>query len=150
MANKRIVTSSPLIVDTGVPVTVNGMPAIVLRREANTIHELKLGRLALRPRQAGFATQDKCLLYRAENGEYNYYYEPIPVMDEWDFESIWVNPPDPNRPDPSLPRVVVVKLKWNLVDPKKPNVPEPFDFPTPEDAETIEDTWNLFSTLPIG
>jgi len=143
MANKRIATSSPLIVDTGVPVNVNGMPAIVLRREANTIHELKLGRLALRPRQAGFATQEKCLLYRSESGEYNYYYEPIPVMDEWDFESIWLNPPDPNRPDPSVPRVVIVKLKWNLVDPKKPNMLLPLDFPTPDDAELLEDVWNL-------
>jgi hypothetical protein len=83
MANKPIrFNNDVLVVDTGVPINVNGSPAIVLRREAKTIQELKTGRLALRPRQAGFARQERCLLYRDEEANYHYLYNSDALKDQ--------------------------------------------------------------------
>jgi len=171
MANKPLTPKSKnnnniLLVDRGGPVvshkvpiqtlgapahvSINGVPAIILSTEVDRISDLKIGRNALVPKTAGFARLDSCLVYRDARGYFHYFYskgnndEPTLVEDEWDIGFIWENPPDPNRPDPSAPSVTLVYLKWNLVDPAKPNMPEPFEFPgTLEDAEIFEDAWNL-------
>lgn len=83
MANKpRTPNNNVLVVDTGVPVNVNGIPAIVLRRETKTLQELKQGRYALAPRQAGFAREEECLLYRDEMGDYHYLYDSKALKDQ--------------------------------------------------------------------
>jgi hypothetical protein len=83
MANKpRVPNHDVLVVDTGVPINVSGTPAVVLRREAKTLQELKQGRLALRPRQAGFARTERCLLYRDEEANYHYLFNSDALKDQ--------------------------------------------------------------------
>jgi len=54
---------------------------------------------------------------------------------------------DSSRPDPSVPTITItiVNLEWNLVNPDKTNVSEPFEIPALDDAEMeiAQDVWNL-------
>jgi len=169
MANKPLATSSRaarnnvLLVDEGTPVVshtvpiktlgvpahshvlIDGVPAMVLSREVDTVQDLKQGRGALVPRTAGIARLDGCLAYRDERGHFHYFYEgkyeePTLVAAEWDIGLAWQAP---GKPDPGEPSISLVKRKWDLDRPSNPNMNLILEFPSNDDMELVEDVWNL-------